>query len=180
MSIISEIERLEAAKLTLSNAITAKGVTMPAGITMNRMAELVNDIPVGADVSGVTATASDVFVGVKFVDANGNEVIGTMANNGAVSQTLNTSTTSYTVPAGYHNGSGKVSMTTETKTATPSTSEQSITPSSGKVLSQVTVLGDANLKSENIVSGVSIFGVAGSYTGEDLSTVISNINTIIG
>ena len=33
-----------------------------------------------------------------------------MANNGAVSATLNMSTTSYTVPAGYHNGSGKVTQ----------------------------------------------------------------------
>lgn len=62
-----------------------------------------------------------------------------IANNGAVSKTLSTSATSYTVPKGYHNGSGTVKITTETKTATPSTGSQSITPSSGKVLSKVTV-----------------------------------------
>lgn len=67
------------------------------------------------------------------------EITGTMPNNGAVSQTLTTSTTSYTVPAGYHNGSGTVNIVTETKTATPTTSSQDITPASGKVLSKVTV-----------------------------------------
>ena len=93
----------------------------------------------GSDTSVVTASAADVLAGKVIVDADGNEVTGTMTNNGAVSQTLDTSTTSYNIPAGYHNGSGKVSIATETKTATPSTSEQTITPSSGKVLSSVTV-----------------------------------------
>lgn len=62
-----------------------------------------------------------------------------IANNGAVTKTLSTSTTSYTIPKGYHNGSGKVSITTETKSATPGTAAQTITPTSGKVLSSVTV-----------------------------------------
>jgi hypothetical protein len=61
-----------------------------------------------------------------------------MANNGAISQTLNTSTTSYTVPAGYTTG-GKVSITTETKSATPTKSAQTISPTTGKVLSSVSV-----------------------------------------
>jgi len=91
------------------------------------------------DITGVTATAETVLAGYTFVGAEGAEVAGTMTNNGAVSQTLNTSTTSYTVPAGYHNGSGKVSITLETKTATPTKAAQDITPTSGKVLSKVTV-----------------------------------------
>ena len=62
-----------------------------------------------------------------------------MPNNGAISQTVSVATPSYTIPAGYHNGSGKVSVTVETKTATPTKSAQDITPTSGKVLSKVTV-----------------------------------------
>ena len=64
-----------------------------------------------------------------------------MANNGAVSKTLDATTSdqSYTVPAGYHNGSGTVSITLEEKSATPTTSAQNITPTSGKVLSKVAV-----------------------------------------
>lgn len=91
------------------------------------------------NVSSVTATAGDVLSPKVIVDATGAAITGTMPNNGAVSQTLSTSTTSYTVPAGYHNGSGTVSIVTETKTATPSTSSQTVTPTTGKVLSSVTV-----------------------------------------
>lgn len=69
----------------------------------------------------------------------GEKVTGTMPNNGAVNQSLNATTTSYTVPAGYHNGSGKVSITTETKSVTPTKSAQTVTPTSGKVLSSVSV-----------------------------------------
>ena len=67
------------------------------------------------------------------------DAINEIINRGAVSQSLDANTTSYTVPAGYHNGSGTVSITPEEKTATPSTSVQNITPTNGKVLSKVTV-----------------------------------------
>lgn len=91
------------------------------------------------DVTDVTATADKVLTGSDFVDVDGEVVAGTMPNNGAVTKTLDTTTTSYEVPAGYHNGSGKVSIVTETKSATPTKSAQNITPTAGKVLSKVTV-----------------------------------------
>lgn len=101
---------------------------------------IVNPIPENyQDVSAVTAAAADVLANKIFVDSEGNNVTGTMANNGTVSKTLDTTTTSYTVPKGYHSGSGKVSITTETKTTTPTKLAQNITPTSGKVLSKVTV-----------------------------------------
>ena len=71
------------------------------------------------NVSGVTATAADVLATKTIVTATGESVAGTMTNNGAVSKSLDGTTTSYTVPAGYHNGKGTVSISTETKTATP-------------------------------------------------------------
>ena len=93
------------------------------------------------DVSAVTAGAGDVLANKIIVDDEGNIITGTMPNNGAVSQTLDVRSghTSYTVPAGYHNGSGTVNLVTEAKTATPTTAAQTITPTDGKVLSQVTV-----------------------------------------
>ena len=93
------------------------------------------------NVSSVTATAGDVLASKIFVDSAGTSVTGTMANNGAVSKTLDATSNNqtYTVPVGYHNGSGQVKITLETKSATPTTSSQTITPTSGKVLSQVTV-----------------------------------------
>jgi len=42
-----------------------------------------------------------------------------MTNNTATTTTLTASSTSYTIPSGYHNGSGKVQIATETKSATP-------------------------------------------------------------
>ena len=91
------------------------------------------------DVSSVTATAPDVLTGKVFVTDEGTVTTGTMANNGAVAKTLTASEPSYTVPKGYHSGTGTVSISPETKTATPTTEKQTIAPTSGKVLSSVTV-----------------------------------------
>lgn len=94
------------------------------------------------DVSSVTATAADVLATKVFVDANGDTVSGAMGNNGAVSKTLDATTgnQSYSIPAGYHNGNGKVTVVLEEKSVTPSTASQNITPTAGKVLSKVTVV----------------------------------------
>ena len=54
-----------------------------------------------------TALVSEVLKGKTFSNSSGVGLTGTMANNGAISKTLNAGQ-SYTVPAGYHNGSGKV------------------------------------------------------------------------
>lgn len=91
------------------------------------------------NISGVTATAADVLATKTIVTATGETVAGTMANNGAVSQTLSESKTSYTIPAGYHDGKGTVKIETESKTATPTEASQKIIPTMGKVLTQVTV-----------------------------------------
>lgn len=65
-----------------------------------------------ADVSGVTATAADVLATKLFVGTDGVETAGTMVNNGAVAGTIDGMTgTSYTVPAGYHSGTGTVTLT---------------------------------------------------------------------
>lgn len=91
------------------------------------------------DVSSVDATAGDVLTGKIFVASDGTVVTGTMANQGAVSKTLDGTTISYTIPKGYHSGTGTVNIVLETKTVTPTKSAQDITPTTGKVLSKVTV-----------------------------------------
>ena len=70
------------------------------------------------DVTGVTATAGDVLANKIFVDSTGAQVPGIMTNNGAVAATIDgLTTTEYTVPAGYHSGTGKVSLTNDIETA---------------------------------------------------------------
>ena len=79
----------------------------------------VNAIPANyADVSKVTAVEADVLANKVFVDSTGAERTGTMVNNGSVVATIDgLTTTSYTVPAGYHNGSGTITFTDDIETA---------------------------------------------------------------
>lgn len=91
------------------------------------------------DVSNVTAVAGDVLTGKIIVTKDGSVVTGNMPNNGTVTKALDVTTISYTIPKGYHSGTGKVSITLETKSVTPTKTTQDITPTSGKVLSKVTV-----------------------------------------
>ena len=58
-------------------------------------------------VDDVSFSASDLLTGKTANDSNGEKVNGTMPNKGAVTASLNCGG-SYTIPAGYHNGSGKV------------------------------------------------------------------------
>lgn len=96
------------------------------------------------DVTAVTATAADVLATKVIVDATGKVTTGTMPNNGAVSKTLDATTTSYAIPAGYHSGTGSVNVVTETKTLTPTKSQQVVSATSGKVISSVTVAAIPN------------------------------------
>ena len=90
-------------------------------------------------MSSVTAAAGDVLTGKIVVTADGKVTTGTMQNNGAVSKVLDTGTTTYTIAKGYHSGTGSVKITTEAKTVIPTKESQQVTPSTGKVLSKVTV-----------------------------------------
>lgn len=104
-----------------------------SGVTVNPIPEAYQD------VSSVTAGAAEVLTGKVFVTAAGVVTPGEMINNGAVDKTLDVTTITYTIPKGYHNGSGKVKLVLEAKSVTPTKSAQDITPTAGKVLSKVTV-----------------------------------------
>lgn len=69
------------------------------------------------DVSDVTAGAADVLASKLIVTTTG-AVAGTMVNNGAVSASIDgLEVTEYTIPVGYHNGSGKVTLSNAIETA---------------------------------------------------------------
>lgn len=91
-----------------------------------------------ADTSDANATASQILTGATAY-VQGSKVTGSMTNNGAVSGTISTKAQQYTVPTGYHDGSGKV---------------------------QIASTEQAKIIAGNIKSGVTILGVQGTYSGE--------------
>ncbi|MCD8036030.1 MAG: hypothetical protein LUE88_01410 [Clostridiales bacterium] len=93
-----------------------------------------------------------------------------IADNGAVSQKLTASQNSYTVPAGYHNGGGTVSIDTEERVLT---ANGEYTPTTGKVISKVTVsVNNApNLQEKSITPTKSAQSVLPDEGYDGLSSV---------
>lgn len=128
-------------------------------------------IPAGQYLSGDqtiaattgTATAADVLAPKTFDSSAGIGAAGTMPNNGAVNHSL-AANGSYTIPAGYHNGSGKVTQALTTKAAatiTPGTADQVI--AAGQYLSGAqTIKGDPDLVAGNIPEDMNFFNVQGT------------------
>lgn len=114
------------------------------------------------DVSSVNAAAGEVLTGKIIVTADGTVTAGEMVNNGTVDKTLDVTTITYTIPKGYHSGSGTVKIVLESKSVTPLKNAQDIVPTSGKVLSKVTVnpipdeyqdVSGVTTKAENVLDG---------------------------
>ena len=139
-----------------------------------------SDVTVGAipesyqDVSAVTAAAGDVLTGKIIVDAAGKSIPGAMPNNGNISKTLTTEDPSYTVPAGYHGGTGVVKIVPESKSVTPTKSAQTVTAAEGKALSVVEVAAipdnyvdttDANAAAANILAEKTAYVGGTKITG---------------
>ena len=92
-----------------------------------------------SDTQDATAAVAEILSG-KTAYARGTKITGTMKNNGAVTGSISTKSGTYTIPQGYHDGSGKVSI---------SSTEQ------------------AKLIATNIRDGVTILGVEGSMSSTE-------------
>ena len=104
-----------------------------------------SNIKSGINILGVSGTftadadavSSEILSG-RIAYANSQKLTGTMTDNGAVNGIISTVAESYTIPSGYHNGSGSISII--------SSEQEKIIP-------------------ENIKVGVNILGVTGAHFG---------------
>ena len=138
----------------VAGAITAKGVNTAPDAPFATMAENIANIKTGLDTSGVTAVAGDILAG-KTAGIKGEIITGTMPNNGAVNQSLGING-SYIIPAGYHNGAGKISQSISTKgaeTFTPNDNTQTITQ--GQYLTGAQTISPVPTETKTVTAGTS-------------------------
>lgn len=120
---------------TVTRADVLNGVTfhLPSGETTT------GTCAYDVDSSDCTAVVAEVLASKTFAKG-GNVLTGTMPNRGAVTGTINDKSTPYTIPQGYHDGSGTVAI--------DSTSASALVP-------------------ENVREGIEILGVTGTMSGAE-------------
>ena len=105
---------------TATPSASTQNITPTNGKVLSKVT--VNPIPSNyGNATGMTATAANILYGQTAIGINNGSAVtltGSMTNNGAVSATIDgLTTTSYTVPAGYHSGAGTVSLTDDIEQA---------------------------------------------------------------
>lgn len=115
----------------VSNVLSGKKFHLPSG------EPAVGTCMYDADTSDATASADEILA-TKTAYKNGSKITGTMPNIGGAVGTISLKDQAYTIPQGYHDGSGSVSIL--------STEQAKIIPG-------------------NIKNGVEVLGVVGTYTG---------------
>ena len=131
-------------------ADTIDAAHLLSGITAHDKsgAQITGSCTFDSDTSDDTAAASEILA-TKTAHARGVQLTGTMPNRGAVTGTISTKAQEYTIPQGYHDGSGKVSI---------ASTEQ------------------AKIIATNIREGITILGVEGTMSGsEDMSAQAKNV-----
>ena len=100
---------------------------------------IVGSCPFDADTKDATAADSEILAG-KSAYVKGAKKTGTMKNNGAVAGSITTVAGVYTIPQGYHDGSGKV---------------------------KIDATEQAKLIAANIRKGITVLGVTGTMSGTE-------------
>lgn len=145
-------------KVVLSNGTTLIDLTGDDVTAASVLSGITFHLPSGAtstgtcdydaDTSDATATAAEILA-TKTAYKNGSKLTGTMPNRGGVTGTISTKAGTYTIPQGYHDGSGSVGI---------DSTEQ------------------AKIIATNIREGITILGVEGTMSGsEDMHAQAKNV-----
>lgn len=145
MSVQTELDRLASAKEALVRSIAAKGVSVPAGTTLDSFSRYVENIPqLELPVLTAPGSAADLLAGKELIGQQGEKITGTIPSQAAA-------------------------------TVTPGTASKIAVPAGRYTAGAVTVAGDSHLTADNIKSGVSIFGVAGTFKGDTWLEIRENV-----
>ena len=194
MSVQTEIDRIITAVGAAYDAVEAKGGTLPASETVANLAEAISSIPkethqaVEQATPSLTLNAATGVVTAEATQAAGLVAAGTkkatmqLATQAAKTVTPSAAQQTAVASGKYTTGNVVVAaVPTEAKTVELSmpSGNQTVSPSSGKFLSSVTVKKPATMLPENIKKGVSIGGVVGTLesgggsSGGDIDALIA-------
>lgn len=190
MSVQTEIDRIITAVGAAYDAVEEKGGTLPASETVANLAEAISSIPKETHQAVEQATPSlSLNAATGEVTAEATQAAGlvaagtkkaTMQLATQAAKTVTPSAAQQTAVASGKYTTGNVvvaAVPTEEKTVELSmpSGNQTVSPSSGKFLSKVTVKKPATMLPENIKKGVSIGGVVGTLEsggGGDIDALI--------
>lgn len=162
MSIADQITRLKNAKESIKTSVANKGTVIPENTTLDQYPEYIDQIQTAGNYQAktVTPTANGVTVNP---DA-GYDALSSVTVNGDSNLTADNvkkGVTIFDVTGTLESGGNY-----QEKSITPTANGQTVMPDEGyDALSRVTIYGDEDLVPNNIKEGVSIFGVAGTYSG---------------
>lgn len=140
MSLDAMRDKIGDANISVEAALSAlinKGVNIPDGANIGNIADLIGSVEAELPELSNPAIASELFVNKELIDADGNVVTGTFTidselttQDGLIAQ----------IQTALQNKAAGSEPVLQTKTVTPTTSSQTVTPDSGyDGLSQVTV-----------------------------------------
>ena len=123
------------------------------------MGKILSTMGGSVDLSFITATSADILDGYINTNINAELIAGSITNREAISQSLNASG-EYTIPAGYHDGSGKI-------TANTLASQTSADATAGNILDTITAWVNGSQVTGNMTNQgakTSSLNAGGSYT----------------